>query len=113
VDHFAKHQHAIAYSRRYNYPNKVSSFNPAYSAVTEAEDPAALLTGLRLPSVHLVGASYGAYTALVLPLRNPGLVRSLLIAEPPLIHWLPDLSGGQAAYNDFFERWWIPAARRP
>jgi pimeloyl-ACP methyl ester carboxylesterase len=54
-------------------------------------------------SVHLVGASYGAYTALVLALRRPDLVRSLVLAEPPLIHWLPDLSGGQAVYNNFFE----------
>jgi pimeloyl-ACP methyl ester carboxylesterase len=103
VDHFSTQQHAIAYSRRYNYPNEVNWVNSAHSALTEAEDLAALLTSLNLMSVHLVGASYGAYTALVLALRRPDLVRSLVLAEPSLIHWLPDLSGGQAVYNNFFE----------
>jgi pimeloyl-ACP methyl ester carboxylesterase len=110
VDHFATHHHAIAYSRRYNYPNKAGSFNPLHSAITEAEDLAALLTGLQLPPAHLVGASYGAYTALVLALRKPDGVRSLVLAEPALIHWLPELPDGQAAYDDFFERWWRPSA---
>jgi hypothetical protein len=90
--------------------NEVNSVNPAHSALTEAEDLAALLTGLDLRSVHLVGASYGAYTALALALRRPDLVRSLVLAEPPLIHWLPEVSGGQAVYNDFFKGWWRPVA---
>jgi pimeloyl-ACP methyl ester carboxylesterase len=54
---FAEHYRAIAYSRRYNFPNH----NPArtgYSAITDAEDLAALIRVLHLkkPFLGLVDA---------------------------------------------------------
>ena len=35
---FAEHYRAIAYSRRYNYPN-INPARPGYSAIVDAEDP--------------------------------------------------------------------------
>src|SRR5262245_2927891 len=42
---FAQHYRAIAYSRRYNYPN-VNPARPRYSAVVDAEDLAAFIHAL-------------------------------------------------------------------
>lgn len=52
-------------------------------------------------AVHRVGASYGAFTALMVALHRPDLVRSVVAAEPPLLHWLPDIEDGQAAHDHF------------
>jgi pimeloyl-ACP methyl ester carboxylesterase len=69
---FAKKYRAIAYSRRYNYPNS----NPpitGYSALTDARDLAGLIGKLRLGKVYVIGHSYGALTALLLATEHPEL----------------------------------------
>jgi pimeloyl-ACP methyl ester carboxylesterase len=81
---FAETYRAIAYSRRYNYPN-TNKPQPNHSAVVEAEDLAAFINKLGLGKVHVIGHSYGAYTALFLAVKHPGLVRTLTLAEPPLV----------------------------
>jgi len=81
---FAELYRAIAYSRRYNYPN-TNKLRPNHSAVVEAEDLASLIKNLRLGKVHLVGHSYGGYTALFLAVKHPELVRTLTLAEPPVV----------------------------
>ena len=93
---FARERRAIAYSRRYNWPNQ----NPPirhYSALTDADDLAALIAALNLKSVHLVGHSYGALAALILAARRPELVRTLVLAEPPAVSLLAHLPGENAA----------------
>src|SRR5215472_14482606 len=60
---FAKHYRAIAYSRRYNYPNS-NPTRAGYSAVVDAEDLAGLIGALHLGRVVVIGHSYGALTAL-------------------------------------------------
>jgi non-heme chloroperoxidase len=101
----------IVYSRRYNYPNKNPVTSRDHSANIEADDLAALIRDLKLGPVHVAGASYGALTALTLALNYPELVRSLVLAEPPLIRWLPDLPGGATVYEQFMDELWIPAGR--
>src|SRR5262245_55797719 len=81
---FAETYRAIAYSRRYNHPN-TNKLRPKHSAVVEAEDLAALIRKLDLGKVHIVGHSYGAYTALFLAVKHPDLIRTLTLAEPPLV----------------------------
>jgi pimeloyl-ACP methyl ester carboxylesterase len=81
---FAETYRAIAYSRRYNFPN-ANQIQPNHSAVVEAEDLAALIKKLDLGKVHIVGHSYGGYTALFLAVKHPELVRSLTLAEPPVV----------------------------
>jgi pimeloyl-ACP methyl ester carboxylesterase len=81
---FAETYRAIAYSRRYNYPN-VNKLRPKHSAIVEAEDLAGLIKKLELGKVHLIGHSYGAYAALFLAIKRPELVRTLTLAEPPIV----------------------------
>jgi pimeloyl-ACP methyl ester carboxylesterase len=81
---FAKTYRAIAYSRRYNWPN-TNKPRPDYSAVVDAEDLAALIRKLDLGKVHVVGHSYGGYAALFLAVKHPELVRTLTLAEPPVV----------------------------
>jgi pimeloyl-ACP methyl ester carboxylesterase len=81
---FAETHRAIAYSRRYNYPN-MNKRRPNHSAVVEAEDLAAFIKKLDLGKTHIVGHSYGGYTALFLAVKHPELVRSLTLAEPPVV----------------------------
>lgn len=100
----------IAYSRRYNHPNR----NPRltdHSPMVEAQDLAGFLDRLGTGPVHLVGHSYGAYTALVYALEHPERVRSLVLAEPPIISWLPDIPGGDGIFERFMERVWDPLAQ--
>jgi pimeloyl-ACP methyl ester carboxylesterase len=99
----------ISYSRRYHYPNNNPLATTYHSAYTEADDLAALIRKLRLGRVHLVGTSIGAFTALALAVKHPELVRSLVLAEPPVHEWVRDSPGGAAAYKDFMTAIWQPA----
>jgi pimeloyl-ACP methyl ester carboxylesterase len=110
---FAKQYRVIAYSRRYNYPNK-NKPQLNHSAIVEAADLAALIKKLDLGKVHLVGYSYGAYTALFLAVKHPELVRTMSLAEPPVLAWLDDLpepkkEEGKAALDEFLNKMWRPA----
>jgi non-heme chloroperoxidase len=109
---FSKHYRAIAYSRRYNYPN-TNPVLPGYSAVTDADDLAAFIHRRRLGRVVVIGHSYGALTALFLAARHPELVRALVLAEAPAVSLLPRLAGdqaeaGKAAFEDIQRRMVIP-----
>lgn len=81
---------AIAYSRRHNYPNK-NAIRLSHSASLEADDLAALIRSLKLEKVHLVGHSYGAYTALLFALKYSDLASTVTLAEAPIVPWLVDL----------------------
>lgn len=105
---FAEHYRAIAYSRRYDYPND-NPARPGYSAVTDAEDLAAFIHALHLGKVVVIGHSYGALTALFLAVKHPELVRALVLAEPPAISLLTHLPGNEAeigkdSYQDIQRR---------
>ncbi len=85
VPYFSRSYRAIAYSRRYDYPNS----NPArrgYSAVVDADDLAAFITKFGLGKVNVVGHSYGALTADVMmttgtlfPALDPSSVRHIMM----------------------------------
>ena len=96
----------ISYSRRYNYPNDNPITSKKYSAYVDADDLAAFIRKLKLKRVHLVGTSIGAFTALILAVKHPEMVRSLVLAEPPVHDWVKDTQ----AYKDFMTGAWNPAA---
>lgn len=100
----------IAYSRRHHYPN-VNAINADYSARADAGDLAGLISALRLGPVHLVGTSYGALTALTFALQHPAQVRSLVLAEPPVLEWATQLPGGRELYTHFMDAVHRPAHR--
>src|SRR4029077_18012727 len=111
LESLSQRYRVVAYSRRYNYPNARSVPAANHSALVEADDLANLLKALGASPAHVVGHSYGAYTALILALKHPELVRSLVLAEPPLLRWLPSLPGGKALYADFMNNMWEPTGR--
>jgi pimeloyl-ACP methyl ester carboxylesterase len=108
---FSEHYRTIAYSRRHNYPNSSVKLGTDYSAIVDAEDLAALIQTLKLGPAHIVGVSYGAYVALFLAARHPRLVRSLVLSEPPILRWLPELEGGKPLYIDLMTKLWEPTTR--
>ena len=96
LEGFAKQGYrAISFSRRHNYPNK-NMIGKNHSAIVEAEDLAAFIKKLGIKRANVVGFSYGAYTSLALTLKNPELVKNLILAEPPIAPWLADLPGEDA-----------------
>ena len=93
---FANHYRAIAYSRRYDFPNH-NAPRRGYSAVADAGDLARFVRELGLGRVHVVGHSYGALTGLFFASHHPDLLRSLVLAEPPAIPLLGHITGEQAS----------------
>lgn len=82
---FAARYHVVAYSRRYHWPNAPIPDGADYSMTEHLDDLEALLHGLQTGPAHLVGHSYGAFLALLLAMRQPDLVRTLVLAEPPVL----------------------------
>jgi pimeloyl-ACP methyl ester carboxylesterase len=109
MDAFAETHRVIAYSRRYHYPNPCSGDESDYSAALHAEDLAGIIKGLGLDSAHVVGTSYGAYTALFLASRHPQRVRALVLSEPPVFPLLEGNPEGRALRDDFLAKVWRPA----
>lgn len=82
---FSENHRAVAYSRRYAWPNTDVPDGVDDQMLPHVDDLAALLTALDLKPAHLVGNSWGAFIALLTALRYPELVRSLTVEEPPVI----------------------------
>jgi len=111
LDTFAKKHRVIAYSRRYAFPNKqVINDSADYSVTIHANDLSELIKKLDLGPVHLVGHSYGAYTALLTTINHPELVKSLTLGEPPVMPLLQNTPGGDTIINNFMARSIKPAA---
>jgi non-heme chloroperoxidase len=108
---FAQHYRVFSYSRRYNYPNNNPLTATNHSAIIEAEDLAAFISKLKLGRVHLVGTSIGAFTALVLTVKHPEIVRSVVLAEPPVHQWIINTPDGPGVYREFMTVIQSPAAK--
>ncbi len=89
VPALAERYRAIAYSRRYAWPNEEIPDGVADEADAHADDLACLLQTLELGPAHLVGHSYGAGICMIAALRQPELVRTLVLMEPGMV---PSLS---------------------
>lgn len=110
MEALSRRYRVISYSRRYNYPNDnplTANYRPAYA---DADDLAAFIRRLRLGRVHLVGTSAGALAALVMATKHPGMIRSMVLAEPPVHRWAKDDPNGEALYREFMTAIWEPAA---
>ncbi len=109
LESFARRYRVVAYSRRYAPPNDNSPIIPDYSALVDAADLVALIRRLDLGPAHLVGASIGGVAALFLTVQHPELVKTLVLAEPPVLRWARDLPGGAALLDRFMNDAFRPA----
>ncbi len=111
VEQFAQKYRAIAYSRRYHFPNPWIGDGTDYTASLHADDLIAFIEALQLGPANVIGNSFGAYTTLVAAIRRPDLFRKIVIGEPPILIWLKDIPGGQAYFDGFMNNAWLPATR--
>ena len=112
VELFSARYRVIAYSRRYHHPNAVpGDGDPVYTAALHADDLAGLIETLNLGPAHLVASSFGGCVSLALAVARPELVRSLVLAEPPLMPWLAHIPGGEPFAAAFYANAWEPAQR--
>jgi pimeloyl-ACP methyl ester carboxylesterase len=70
-----------------------------FGVTTHADDVAAFLSALDVGQVHLVGWSYGGTVAAAAALKNPDLVQSLILFEPPLPALVKEGEAGDAAWE--------------
>ena len=66
-------------------------------------DLAAFIRELQLGDVHLAGASYGGYAALIHVLQHPDMVDRLVLVEPPVHRWLLDVPDGKTLFHELLE----------
>jgi pimeloyl-ACP methyl ester carboxylesterase len=85
LDEFGRRYETLAYSRRHHWHNEPIPDGADYSMEQHVDDLHAFLQSLNKAPVHLVGHSYGAFLCLLLAIREPGLARTLVLAEPPVI----------------------------
>jgi non-heme chloroperoxidase len=85
MEPFGAQFRAVAYSRRYHWPNQRIHEGADYSMAEHVDDLRTVLRSLGGAPAHLVGHSYGAFLCLLLAIREPELVRTLVLAEPPVV----------------------------
>lgn len=106
---FSQRYRAISYSRRYHHPNACDDHQSDYTARLHADDLAELILRLGLDSAHVVGTSYGAYTALFLAARHPQRVRALVLGDPPVFPFLGHSLRGRELRRTFLDQVWDTA----
>jgi pimeloyl-ACP methyl ester carboxylesterase/quercetin dioxygenase-like cupin family protein len=82
AERLAGRRRVIVPSLRYHWPNTGGGDGSDYGPARHAADLAALLVGLELGPVRLVGHSLGGHVALLLARDHPELVQSLALVEP-------------------------------
>jgi pimeloyl-ACP methyl ester carboxylesterase len=84
VDAFAERYRVVSYTRRHFRGSEDAAPKQQPSVTTSADDLIAVIERLALAPTHLAGCSYGAFTALLVAVKRPELVRSLVLGEPPV-----------------------------
>src|SRR5262245_32731536 len=97
----AQKYRSISYTQRYYGNAPWADDGKHFSMATHADDLAKFIGSLNAGPVHLVGWSYGGAVATIAALKNPSLVRSIVLYEPSLVSVLPAESPeGKAARED-------------
>ncbi len=84
-DVFAERYRVITYSRRYHWPNVPIADGADYAMLEHVDDLRGVIESLNAEPVHLVGHSYGGFLCLLLAIQSPESVRTLTLAEPPVL----------------------------
>jgi pimeloyl-ACP methyl ester carboxylesterase len=111
VQAFAARFRVIAYSRRFFPPNAQPRATDDNALSVHVADLRALIAQLKAGPAHLVGNSGGGYIALALALDHPGLVRSLVLGEPPILPLLSRTSVGEALRQSWMSRVMEPSRK--
>lgn len=98
---FSKRFRVISYSRRYHYPNSWTNNSADFSVSSHARDLAQFIKALKLPAVHLIGHSYGAFISFLVARDHPDAIRSLTLGEPPIMPLLKMTAEGDALLTNF------------
>jgi pimeloyl-ACP methyl ester carboxylesterase len=85
MDAFSENHRAIAYSRRYAWPNTDIPDGVDDQMVPHVADLAELIRKLDAAPAHLVGNSWGGFICLLTALAYPELVRTIAVEEPPVL----------------------------
>lgn len=114
IEPFSRHYRVIAYSRRHSYPNKIEEdfhFTAGNDGIRQyASDLAELIKKQQLAPAHLIGHSDGAFVSLYCAYRNPELVKSLVLCEPPILPLLATSSAEDRKLSqDFWQNAVMPA----
>ncbi len=115
IEPFSQQYRVISYSRRHSYPNKVEDdfhFTTENDAIRQyASDLAELIKKLQLAPAHLVGHSDGAFVSLYCACKNPELVKSLVLCEPPVLPLLATsgVEEDRKLFQEFWENAIMPA----
>lgn len=78
----------VAYSRRYARPNEREGDVMDSTVQNNSADLEALIRGLGLERVHLVGHSYGGFIAAYFATQHPDLLRSLTLVNAAVVTML-------------------------
>ncbi|MEH2627638.1 pimeloyl-ACP methyl ester carboxylesterase [Bradyrhizobium sp. AZCC 1719] len=98
---FAKKYRFIAYTQRYFGTRPWPDDGKNLTVATLADDLAKFIATLNVGPVHLVGWSYGGQVTTTAAVKNPSLVRSLILYEASVASMLPtDSAEGKAARED-------------
>ena len=76
---------AVAYSRRYAWPNEDLPAGATDTMAPHVDDLLAFLRAIDAYPAHLVGNSWGAFICLRTAMQEPAAVRSLVLEEPPIV----------------------------
>lgn len=97
----AKKYRFIAYTQRYFGTEPWPDEGKNFSIATHADDLAKFITSLNAGPVHLVGWSHGGLVAATAAVRDPSLVRTLILYEASVVSVLPaESTEGKIARED-------------
>jgi pimeloyl-ACP methyl ester carboxylesterase len=86
IEPFSRKYCTISYSRRFAYPNMSTGDARKDNTIEgSASDLAELIRKLDLAPAFVVGHSSGAFAALYCAYKNPDLIKSLVLGEPPVL----------------------------
>ena len=88
----------VSYSRRYARPNERKGDVSDSTVQNNSADLEAIIKGLKLDKVHLVGHSYGGFIAAYFATKHPELLRSLVLVNAAVFTMLTSGRSGAASF---------------
>lgn len=82
MDSFSADYHTFAVSLRHCFPECWNGEGDKFSVQQHADDLSVFLKKLNTGPVHLIAHSRGGDVALILAAKHPGLIRSMVLADP-------------------------------